>query len=187
MTFKSVQDDPKRAQKVVGFDALEHDIQAGKLPNFAHIVPNQCDDMHGLHGHDVPENCTGKTSAGLIVRADRMLGKLVTEIMASSAWKGSGNSAIVITYDENDDDTPSSHPNGCCGFDPKDSSDPGGGWIPTIVITNHGPRGLDDPTPYNHYSLLRTIEEAFGLACLRHACDTKSGVVTMAPLFAVKK
>lgn len=188
MTFKSVQDDPKRAAKIVGFDVLEHDIQAGTLPNFAHIVPNQCNDMHGLRGHDVSDDCSGKTSAGLIGRADRVVGKLVGEIMASSAWKGAGNSAIVITYDENDDDTASSHPNGCCGFDPKDPSNPGGGWIPTIVITNHGPRGFDDPTPYDHYSLLRSIEEAFGITdCLRHACDTGKGVVSMTPLFAVKK
>jgi hypothetical protein len=187
MTFKSVQADPKRAEKIVGFDVLEHDIAAGTLPNFAHIVPGQCDDMHGLHGHDVSDDCSGKTSAGLIGRADRMVGKLVSEIMASGTWKSDGNSAIVITFDENDDDTASSHPNGCCGFNPKDSSNPGGGWIPTIVIANHGPRSLDDPTAYNHYSLLRTIEMAFGMECLRHACDTKNGVAAMTPLFAVKK
>ena len=78
--------------------------------------------------------------------------------------------------------------NGCCGFDPKGTANPGGGWITTIVITNHGPRALTDPTPYNHYSLLRTIEDAFALpGHLRHADDTASGVVTMTPLFAVKK
>jgi hypothetical protein len=61
----------------------------------------------------------------------------------------------------------------------------GGGRIPTIVITNHGPRSLADPTPYSHYSLLRTMEEAFGLdGRLGHAADTANGVVTMTPLFS---
>ena len=40
--------------------------------------------------------------------------------------------------------------------------------------------------PYNHYSLLRTTEAAFGIdEYLGHARDERSGVVSMAPLFAV--
>lgn len=185
VSFKSVQDDPARAKKVVGFDALKRDLAAGRLPRFAYIVPNQCNDMHGLHGHDVPDDCTGKESAGLIGRADQTVAKLVDGLMATPAWKASANNAIVITFDENDDDTPDSHPIGCCGAGEPGS--PGGGWIATIVITNHGPRKLADPTPYNHYSLLRTIESAFGISqYLGHAADTSKGVVTMTPLFAVK-
>ena len=53
---------------------------------------------------------------------------------------------------------------GCCGFDPKGLSNFGGGHIATIVITNHGARGVVDPTPYNHYSLLRTTEDALGIS-----------------------
>ena len=61
----------------------------------------------------------------------------------------------------------------------------GGGHIPTIVITNHGPRGLQDQTPYNHYSLLRTFEDAFGISeHLGHAADTAAGVRPMTALFA---
>jgi hypothetical protein len=49
-----------------------------------------------------------------------------------------------------------------------------------VVITNHGPRGLSDDTPYNHYSLLRTIEDAFGPPeHLGHAADGAKGVVPM--------
>jgi phospholipase C len=186
MTFKSVQDDPKRAAKIVGFDVLEHDIAAGTLPNFAHIVPNQCNDMHGLKGHDVPDDCVSK-SKGLLVRADKTVGKIVTDIMRSPQWRAPGNSAIVITFDEGDKaEERAGAPLGCCGTDAADPDHPGGGHIPTIVITNHGPRELQDPTPYNHYSLLRTIEDAFGIKeHLRHAADTDKGVVSMTPLFAV--
>jgi hypothetical protein len=54
------------------------------------------------------------------------------------------------------------------------------------VITNHGPRGVVDDTPYNHYSLLRTTEQAFGIdEYLGHAADARRGVSSMAPLFAV--
>lgn len=186
MNFKSVQGDPHRAEKIVGFDVLEKDIAAGTLPRFATIVPNQCNDMHGLHGHDVPDDCTGKNSAGLIGRADRTVAKIVQGIMNSPPWKEQGNDAIVITFDENDDDRADSHPAGCCGSGPNEPGSPGGGWISTIVVTNHGPRHLADPHPYNHYSLLRTIETVFGIDhYVGHAADSDKGVVTMAPLFAV--
>jgi hypothetical protein len=53
--------------------------------------------------------------------------------------------------------------------------------VATIVITNKTTAPIIDGTPYNHYSLLRSMEDAFGLPCLAHACD--SAVVPMAPLF----
>ena len=185
MNFKSVQDDPARDKKIVGFDALSRDIARGASPAFAFIVPNQCNDMHGLVGHDVPSDCFYLSRSGLIARADRQVVDLVARIMKSPVWSARGNAAIVITFDENDSGSSGGHPNGCCGSTP---SDAGGGWIATIVITNHGPRGVVDPTPYNHYSLLRTVEQAFGITTyLGHAADSDKGVVAMTPLFAVKR
>jgi hypothetical protein len=43
-----------------------------------------------------------------------------------------------------------------------------GGRIPTIVAGQRIPQGRD-PTPYTHYSLLRSIESAFGLPFLEAA------------------
>jgi hypothetical protein len=43
-----------------------------------------------------------------------------------------------------------------------------------------------DDTPYNHYSLLRTTEEALGIdEFLGHANGQALGVKAMTPLFAV--
>jgi len=47
----------------------------------------------------------------------------------------------------------------------------GGGLIPSIVIARNGARGLTDDTPYNHYSLLRTIEQVWNLGYLGYAAD----------------
>ena len=60
MTFKRVQDDPHRAEKIVGFDVLDRDLASGNLPNYAHIVPNQCNEMHGrddspVHSRGLPQ------------------------------------------------------------------------------------------------------------------------------------
>jgi hypothetical protein len=181
MNFASVQADPRRAERIVGFDQLERDLAADRLPAFALVIPNQCNDMHGLHGEGVPFDCDGEHKAELIRRGDAFAGDLVRRIQASAAWKSRKNMAVVITFDEGAGKTRE----GCCGVTPGEASNFGGGHIPTIVITNHGPRGLSDATPYSHYSLLRTIEDAFGIGdYLGHAADGASGVKAMAPLFA---
>jgi hypothetical protein len=181
LNFASVQADPARTAKIVGFDQLDRDLASGQLPNFALIVPNQCNEMHGLVGPKVPPACSHVPS--LIRRGDEEIGDLVRRIQATPAWRSADNFAIVITFDEG---TGKSR-EGCCGVTPNAASNFGGGHIPTVVITNHGPRGVEDPTAYNHYSLLRTFEEAFGVrGRLRHAGDTFHGVRSMSPLFAVK-
>ena len=186
VNFKSVQDDPRRAEHIVGFDALEADAASGNLPNFAFIVPNQCNDMHGLVGTHVPWSCLYINQSRLVERADKRLASLIDTLTKTLAWTGKGNTAIVITFDENDSGSSGDHPEGCCGSGPDDPHNPGGGWIATIVMTNHGPRALKDPTPYNHYSLLRTMEQAFGIRnYIGHAADEDKGVVAMTPLFDV--
>jgi phosphatidylinositol-3-phosphatase len=187
VNFRNVQQDPARAAKIVDFDVLYHELDLGELPSYAHIVPNQCNDMHGRDaGTDVPANCRKTNARALVARGDRVIAALVGRIMASAAWGASENCAIVITFDENDKEERSGPDQGCCGNDPGSAANSGGGRIPTIVITNHGPRGVIDNTPYNHYSLLRTTEAAFGIGeYLGHAADEGNGVVIMAPLFAV--
>jgi len=82
----------------------------------------------------------------------------VTQITSSAVWQ-SGNNAIVVTFDEGN--TAQSQ-------------------IATIVITNHGPRGVADNTSYNHY-LLASLEQTFGLGCSQNACAANP----MTPLFQV--
>ena len=179
--FHSVHDDPKLRERLVGFDRLHADLRSGNVPAFAFVIPNQCNDMHGRKASPkTPQDCADDTNA-LITRGDSYLKTLIDEIQASPIWQN-GNTAIVVTWDENDDAGRTSGAQFCCVLD---SNNPGGGLIPTLVITNHGPRGLKDPTPYDHYSLLRTIEDALGLdGHLRHADDTS--VLPMTALFAVR-
>jgi len=192
VNFKSVNTAPfpSLMEHFVGFRQLDADLAAGQLPNYAHIVPNQCNDMHGRNmnedGPNVPADCDETSNLpGLIKRADEALGVLVGKIMASKTWSEAGNTAIVVTFDENNKEERNVGVQGCCGYDPKSPANFGGGHIVTLVITNHGPRHAVDATPYNHYSLLRTTEAAFGITeYLAHAADTEKGVVTMTPLFS---
>jgi hypothetical protein len=145
---------------------LATDLASGHLANYSLIVPNQCFDMHGTGG-------CGSTS--LITLGDSYVAATVNQIMSSQVWN-EGNNAIVITWDEDDFSDSGQPGTGCCG------ANPGGGHVATIVIKNHGNDGhVVDSTAYNHYSLLRTMEGAFGLPCLAHACD--SDVPEMTPLF----
>jgi phosphatidylinositol-3-phosphatase len=145
---------------------LATDLANKTLPNFSLIVPDQCHDMHGTGG------CSD--TAGLIAAGDSYVGNTVSEIMASEQWQ-EGRNAIVVTWDEDDFSDQGQTGTGCCGFDP------GGGHVATIVITNKTNSPIIDNTPYNHYSLLRSIEDAFGLPCLAHACDP--AITRMTPLF----
>ena len=46
---------------------------------------------------------------------------------------------------------------------------------------------MEDAQPYNHYSLLRTVEEAFGIGeYLALAGASDKGVKAMTPLFEVR-
>lgn len=181
--FASVHRDPDLARELAGFDALRDDLRSGDVPAFSFIVPNQCNEMHGIDSPKAPAGC-GKTDAELVARGDRVTGELVAAIQASPIWTDPhANTAIVITWDEDGKaDRAPGAAESCCVVD---AHNPGGGHIPTIVVTNHGPRGVTDPTPYDHYSLLRTIEDAFGLPHLRHAGDP--AVRPMSALFSSRR
>ncbi len=140
MLFPSVAQNPARAANVVPLDQLERDLQAGKAPTFALIVPDLCHDLH--------RNVNCMDQARLAANADTFVAKWVNAIRSSPAWDD--QAAIVITFDEAE------------GSDKR----VGGGRIPAIVLTRSGPQGYSTETNYNHYSLLRTLTDAWNLAPL---------------------
>jgi phospholipase C len=166
----TVQNSSSELAKMVPDTQLQADLATGDVPNFGYIVPDQCHDMHGIGGV-----CpTGSSDAStLFSNADAYVAATVTALTRAPFWDR-GNNAIVITWDE-DDFSPTNL--GCC------DANPGGGHVETIVITNHGARGATDDTAFNHYSLLASIQQAFGLGCLNNACDT-TNVKPMIKLFA---
>ena len=174
--FQSVQEGSERGLSLknsVGFDGpngLYADLATGKVPAFAFIAPNQCNDQHG-RGNAGPfcnyDPQSDGTQAGLnpalIQRGDMTVQRLVGAIKKSPAWKD-GKNAIVILWDENDY-----------------SLAPNTNQVPLIVVTNYGKGGVRSGAFYTHFSLLKSIEGALQLPCLNHACD--SNVHVMADLF----
>jgi hypothetical protein len=170
--FKSVQDDPAEMNKMKPIDQLAADLANDDVPNFGYIVPDECHDMHGAPPWCVDSGKPfGPQDQYLVQQGDLLVGRLADAITSAGFWSR-GNNAIIITFDEGNGTL------GCC------DANPGTGQVFTVVITGHVPRGLQDSTPYNHYSLLQTIQQVFGLGCLQYTCDMDN-VMPMTPLFAV--
>ncbi len=171
--FTSVRNNPARMNNIVPFTQFAQDLNSGKVPNFVWISPDTCHDMHGIDPSDAQylglPACAYPASGldhSIITLGDEFIQSLVPEIMASSAWKQ--RSAIVLVWDEND----FSGFNGCC-HSPTGVAGAtlGGANAPFLVITSKNPQHFyDSSTPYNHYTLLATIEQLWGLGCLKEAC-----------------
>jgi len=150
---------------------LGADLSSGHVPAFGIIIPDECHDQHGDPPYCLDSGALGDSQdKRLVATGDQYLGRIVSQITRAPFWSH-GNNAVVVTYDEG---------NGTAGTG---SANPGGGKVATVVVTSHGPRHFKDATPYNHYSLLKTLQQDFGLACLAHSCD--ADVSTMAPLLTV--
>jgi len=177
--FSNIRNNPIRMSNIVPLPELDYDL-ANATPNFAWISPDQCNDMHGV-GNGVPigyPSCSYPASGldhGAIQLGDAFLRKTVTAIMKSRAWNQ--NSIIVIAWDEDDYN---GYPAGCCGS-PTGTAGSfgnvlGGSITPAIVISSS--QGQNGPIrsyrPYNHYSLLGTIQYVWGLPCLANTCSLRS-------------
>jgi phosphatidylinositol-3-phosphatase len=169
VTFADVQGSPARMANVVDLSRLDAELATGNVPDYVWISPDQCNDMHGRGGGGAADACDFSHVQGLIAAGDAFLADEVGKIMASSAWNG--NSVIFIQWDESDftgspTDFGFGDTSGCC------DANPGGGHVVSLVIShsNHAPTTSN--VPYNHYSMLRTIEDGWQLGCVGATCDT---------------
>lgn len=142
--FRALLNEPDRLkQNTVPLSALRADLAQGRLPDFAFIMPDICNSAH---------DCS-------LDITDAWLGKTVGAILGSPAYDAS--TLLVLTFDEGETNL------GCCGS----PAAAGGGRIATVLISPLVKPGYRDPTPYSHYSLLRTILVAWGLELIGHTAD----------------
>ena len=94
-------------------------------------------------------NMTNDMHDGSIAQGDAFLRAFVPKITGSAAFR---TSLLVITWDEGS------------------TSLGGGGHVATLVISPRTPVGKRSAIAHNHYSLLRTIEDAWGLGCMNQTC-----------------
>jgi hypothetical protein len=167
--FHSIIDDQARCDAhVVNLERLPQDLaSAAATPNYVFITPNLCDD-----GHD-PQCVDGRR--GGLPAIDAFLKRWVPLIERSPAFRADG--LLVITFDESDSIGPEGS-SACCGEKPLPGAKyrpgfggPGGGRVGAVVLSPFVTGGTVSAVPYNHYSLLRTVEAIFGLPYLGYAAD----------------
>jgi hypothetical protein len=129
--FRSVADDPARRARVVPLAQLSADLRAGKLPDFALVVPDLCHSMH---------DCSVSVGDAWLRRITPPLLKL-------------GRTVVFVVFDEGE------------------SSAGGGGHVAALALGTAVRRGVKTRALASHYSLLRTIEEAWRLPLLGHSAQ----------------
>jgi hypothetical protein len=125
-----------------GFDdtsAFDAALAAGDVADFNYIVPNMCED-----GHD---NC--KPQGTRIRQFDDFLAREIPQIEASPAW--GSNDLIFVVYDEGNGKSPN-------------NTDKFAGGNPAFAVLGGPVHDAIYPQFANHYSLLRTLEDGFGIS-----------------------
>lgn len=169
--FSSVAGSSACASKDVGMSALKSDLASEKsTASFSYIAPGPCDDGN-------PTSCAPGKADGMVA-ANGFLQKVVPEILASKAYKQNG--LLAITVDNAPATGEYADSSSCCG-QPKFPNLPaptgvaklsgsGGGQVGLLLLSPFVKKGggLVQET-YNHFSLLATVEEVFGLGKLGYA------------------
>ena len=99
----------------------------------------------------VPNLCNDMHNCPLATGDAWLQSWLSPHILDTPTWRDT-NSALFITWDEGT------------------SNKGGGGPVATIVVSKQTPPGYRSNVPHDHYSLLRSIEDSWGLGCLQNSC-----------------
>jgi hypothetical protein len=167
--FHSIIDDQARCDAhVVNLERLPQDLQSvATTANYIFITPNLCDD-----GHDA--ECVDGRRGGLFA-IEVFLRTWVPLIERSPAFQADG--MLIVTFDESNGAGPEGS-SACCAEKPLPGAKfqpgfggPGGGRIGAVVLSRFVNPGTVSAVPYNHYSLLRTVEAIFSLAPLGYAAE----------------
>lgn len=167
--FHSIIDNRTRCDShVVNLSHLRADLASvASTPNYVFITPNLCND-----GHD-PKCVDGREGGFTAINA--FLRQWVPLITGSAAFRADG--LLIVTFDESDSEG-SDGSTACCGEQPLPGAryapgfnGPGGGRIGAVVLSRFVKAGTVSDVPYNHYSLLRTVETIFSLPALGFAAQ----------------
>ncbi len=178
--FHSLTDTPACATNVGPLERLATDLRAVKTtPEFVFISPNLCHD-----GHDAP--CRNGEPGGL-VSADRFLQTWVPRILASPAYRRDG--LLIVTFDEGDGEVTRLANGGvrvvfagesCCNQQPGPNLGAfpeiqtegkatlevrafGGDRTGSVLLSPALRPGTVSVTPFNHYALLKSLEDVYRL------------------------
>lgn len=133
------------------------DLQNGTLPSVAWVTPNRNNDGE----KPCPRSCPLRS-------ADIWLRKFLTLVGAAPAYQN-GSVLVLVTYDEGRG--PDNEFGENCANEPADLAGlQPSCHVPLFAVWQYAKPG-NVGTFFTFYSVTRTVEDMFGLACLAHACD----------------
>jgi hypothetical protein len=176
--FHSIIDGKTCGKADVGLPELTKDLQgeAKDFPTVAYIAPNACH-----RGSEQP--CEEGALTGPVA-SEEFLRTIVPEIQESFAYKDGG--LIVITSAQARQGGEKPDASACCLFpaypnleEPESEEQAtgltretgGGGKVGAVLLSPYIEPGMTSETYFNHYSLLVTIEEFFGLERIGYAAE----------------
>jgi hypothetical protein len=163
----------------VGLSSLAADLKsAGRTPTLSYIAPDRCHDAS-------PGPCPGGGPGGLSA-AESFLRDTVPKILASKAYRQGG--LLVITSDAAPSTGAFADSSSCCGQPRYPNLPPptglaaslpaeGGGQVGALLLSPFVKARTISQAPYNDFSLLRTVEDLFGLKHLGYAAGAKVGAL----------
>ncbi|MGH2873150.1 MAG: alkaline phosphatase family protein [Solirubrobacteraceae bacterium] len=168
--FHSIIDNAKLCDShVVNLSLLPGDLaKVSTTRNYTYIVPDLCND-----GHDAPCPGTGALAGpGGLAQINTFLQAWVPKITSSPAFRQDG--LLLVTFDEAEGDSSS-----CCGEIPglsgslpgdgQPGNGSGGGKIGAVLLSPCIKPGTVSQRPYNHYTMLGSVENIFDLSHLGYA------------------
>jgi phosphatidylinositol-3-phosphatase len=149
--FDPIRLDAERcARSIVPLTQLDADIALNDLPDFIFITPDICYSAH---------DCTLDLADGWL---KEQMDKLYPVLESTGE-----PFLIILTWDEGQGD------HSCCGL-----PELAGGRVATVLISPQVKQNFKDENLYSHYSILKTISEAWGLPYLGHAADAETPLIT---------
>jgi acid phosphatase len=138
VSLNNIRNNPARLAKIVNAKQLEADVNNGSLPQFCWYTPNIQND-----GHSPPDTTPNQRWSGIEFLSQWLKGFLEPLLANPSFTKGT---MVVIIFDESL---------------PYDDN-----HVYATLLGDVVKPGTIEADHYTHYSLLRTIEENFGLGTL---------------------
>lgn len=168
--FHGIIDAPSRCNShVVSLVELKTDLRrVATTPNYSFISSSIC--------HQGWDRYCGTQQAPAANVIAAFLREWVPLITHSPAFSKDG--LLIITFAQSYGGRPQDY-EACCGelpmsVDPIEPGlrGPGGGRVGAVALSPFIRPGTVSKTPYNHYSLLRTVEDVFGLGHLGFAAES---------------
>jgi len=132
----------------ISFDGIRNDPKrCANLVDFTAFKPGDVD-----YSLIIPNQCHAAHDCDAS-RADAWLAGFVPTILDSQAFASGG--LLIVTFDEDA------------------RNDPSGGHVATVIASSKVPAGFTSDLPVDHYVVLRTIEDAWGLPCLAESCPAR--------------